>query len=713
LTSSFPAAAIEIDHGLTRLQERMALEGEAEAAARDLPDGMVSMFVDGDVDEALVHGLGGGVGAAGGPYRTVRIPAVALRRFLASHGLRKAQLAQRVEPQTISSVPATGATSYWTVSPTGTFTGKTGKNIIVGIIDTGIDFRHKDFKKADGTTRILNLWDQTVTAVPPLGFTYGTEWLPLAINTGLCTQVDPTGHGTFIAGVAAGNGRGTGAGLPAFRYVGMAPEADLIVVNAVMYDTYLADGVKYVFQKAQALGKPAVCLIAAGKRTGPHDGTDPSEITISNLVQTYGPNRLVVNAMGNWGASAFHAKATPSPGTPKTITLTMPTFSQTGDLSMDLDGWYESTNNFSISIRTPAGTTVGPVAYNSFIDTETSDAGFYISNGRATNVQGDRQVSIIFRKSTTSMQLKPGTYTITATAVSGTGDVDFWIGDYFLNGGVPGFATGMDQFRTAITPATADSSVSVAAYTFRTTWVGANGQTYGLSGSPVLNDIATWSGRGYRRDNQLIPDIAGPGQAIGSTRSAWGSVSSTLILPDSVHMIRTGTSVAAAHVAGALALELQVHKEASPARNLSAKMAKQLLATRALRDAFTGTTPNAIWGNGKLKLTASGAVGVEDALGSFFEFVAPFPNPSVSSTTFQFSLRAEDMAAAGRQLELRLLDVRGRLVRTVPATATLGPQRITWDGRDESGARVPPGVYFANLLVGDRSESRKFVRVDP
>ncbi|MEO8108250.1 MAG: S8 family serine peptidase, partial [Actinomycetes bacterium] len=669
----------------------------------------VSMFVSGDVDENLVIALGGGVVSSESAYRTVRVPAVALGRFLESQGLQSAQLAQRVEPQTIASVPATGANSYWTVSPTGTFTGSTGKGVIVGIIDTGIDFRHKDFKKADGTTRILNIWDQSKNSTPPTGFTYGTEWTSAQINAGTCTQTDGNGHGTFIAGVAAGNGRGTIPALAAFRYVGMAPEADLIVVNAIMYDTYFADGVKYVFQKAQALGKPAVCLIASGRRTGPHDGTDPSEIMISSLVTTNGPNRLVVNAMGNYGASNLHARATPRTGTPGVVTLTLPTFNQTGDLSMDIDSWYESSNNFSITIKTPSGATVGPVTLGNYLNAETANAGFYISNGRTSNSQGDRQLTIIIRKSATSAALSAGVYTITATSVSGTGDIDFWAGDYFLNGGVPAFTGGVDPDRTAITPATADSAISVGAYTFRTTWIGANGTTYGLSGAPVINAIASFSGRGYRRDSRLMPDITAPGQAIGSSRSAWGSVSGTLILPDSVHMIRTGTSVAAAHVAGAMALELQVHKTAN--RNLSVQMAKLILASRSLKDSFTGTTPNSIWGNGKLKLTTSGAVGVDDAIFAAFHFAAPFPNPSIASTTFEFSIRAEDLGDAGRRTEVQLIDASGRRVRTLPGIAKVGPQRIAWDGRDDGGVLAPAGVYFAKLMVGDRSDSRKFVRI--
>jgi hypothetical protein len=702
--------AVALDAGLTKLTQRMTAGEDPGSIVTQFPDGMVSMFVQGDLDEPMLQSLGGGVGTAVGPYRTIRVPAVALDRFLASRGLRTAQLAEAFEPQTINTAPSTGANTLWSVTPQGAFSGTTGKGVIVGIIDTGIDFRHKDFKKADGTTRILNIWDQTFNSTPPTGFAYGAEWSAAQINAGQCTQVDGNGHGTFIAGVAAGNGQGTIAGLPAYRYVGMAPEADIIVVKSYMYDTYYCDAVKYVFQKAQALGKPAVCLIAAGKRDGPHDGTDPSEITISNLVRDYGPNRLVVTAMGNYGASPIHGRTHIPDLQSSTVSFNIPTLNQAGDISMNLQGWYESGNSFSITLRTPRGYVVGPVQRSVYLDTETGDAGVIVSNGGLMNPQGDRRVDIVIRRSAAGLQITPGTYQITITSVTGSGDVDFWIADYSLNGAVPTITAGLDFGHTVITPATADSTISVGAFTYRSSWLAANGTTYGLSGSPVVNDIAAWSGRGFRRDGAQSPDITAPGQAIGSSRSGWASVSGSLILPDSVHMIRTGTSVAAAHVAGALALELQSYKNAN--RNLSVKMAKQLLGSLALKDSYTGASPNEIWGYGKLHLT-NGVTGVDEAVAERFQFSAPFPNPSVNSATFQFALGAGDLAEASRRLELQLVDVRGRLVRSIRGVVTPGSQRLVWDGLDSSGQRTSAGIYFANLVVGDKIATRKLVRITP
>ena len=90
----------------------------------------------------------------------------------------------------------------------------TGEGVIIGIYDTGIDFNSDDFKNEDGTTRILNIWDQITSGNPPdpVLFNYGYEWTETDINNGYCTEKDSSGHGTHVARIAAGNGRSTGNG---------------------------------------------------------------------------------------------------------------------------------------------------------------------------------------------------------------------------------------------------------------------------------------------------------------------------------------------------------------------------------------------------------------------------------------------------------------------------------------------------------------------
>lgn len=94
--------------------------------------------------------------------------------------------------------------------------GYKGENVVIGLIDSGIDITHEDFKNPNGTTRILFLWDQLDTQGPhPFGYDYGTEWTSADINNGICDETDNLGHGTTVSGIACGNGRATGNGQPA------------------------------------------------------------------------------------------------------------------------------------------------------------------------------------------------------------------------------------------------------------------------------------------------------------------------------------------------------------------------------------------------------------------------------------------------------------------------------------------------------------------
>ena len=113
-----------------------------------------------------------------------------------------------------------------------------GKGTLIGIVDSGIDYENAEFRNEDGTTRIVSLWDQSVNGRPPAGYLAGTEYTREQIDAALATEdkevrrqmvktSDVSGHGTAVAGIAAGNGRGS----EGRRFRGAAPEAELIIVK--------------------------------------------------------------------------------------------------------------------------------------------------------------------------------------------------------------------------------------------------------------------------------------------------------------------------------------------------------------------------------------------------------------------------------------------------------------------------------------------------
>jgi subtilisin family serine protease len=187
-----------------------------------------------------------------------------------------------------------------------TLPGYKGKNVVIGVIDTGLDFGHPDFKDSLGNTRVKFLWDQkfAVASNTPQPYNYGQEWDSLQIMLGNCTSTDYSngGHGTKVTGVAAGNG------ISEFKYRGIAPEADIIFVAIDFNNTTnqtISDAVNYIYEKANQLGKPCVINCSLGDYYGSHDGTDLQAQYIGGLAAAQ-PGRAMVAANGNAGNIPFH-----------------------------------------------------------------------------------------------------------------------------------------------------------------------------------------------------------------------------------------------------------------------------------------------------------------------------------------------------------------------------------------------------------------------
>lgn len=188
--------------------------------------------------------------------------------------------------------------------------GYTGKGVIIGVVDTGIDFNHPDFRDASNVSRVVRFWDQTMPddANSPQPYGYGFVWDSTSINNGTCTSNDASGHGSTVAGQAAGNGLACG------QNKGMAPEATIIAVktdfNRANWTLTVADACDYIFKVADSLDMPAVVNLSLGSYFGSHDGNDPASEMIETLLdEKYG--RIVVSAAGNSGEYApYHQTST-------------------------------------------------------------------------------------------------------------------------------------------------------------------------------------------------------------------------------------------------------------------------------------------------------------------------------------------------------------------------------------------------------------------
>jgi subtilisin family serine protease len=697
----------------------MSAEPDARVAA-PLPSavsyengaGWADVWLLGAVDPDRIRALGGEVHTVAGAVMTARVPLAALAALEQVAGLERAQLAEPVTFQSDVSTHEIGADQLWGGPPPSySPTGVTGKRVVIGIVDTGIDPKHPDFRTASGT-RIKWLWDQNFgyTAPPPSGYSYGSEYSQAAINSGQWGGGDVNGHGTHMAGVAAGNGRGTGNGKPAYTYLGAAPEADLVVVSlryasdGSVTDDKVLDAVRYVFQKAAALGEPAVVLLSVSKCTGPHDGRDPLDLGITALT---GPGKLVCAAAGNYGGKSRHAEWTSvSSGQTGTLTFSIPAYTPSGVAAdaVQIEGWYDASANYSVSIVTPGGQTIGPVARGGTTTVNSASGIVKIGNGDYTSANGAYRVSLyVYRGSITYPQLAAGTWTIRMTsAASGSHRLDAWLTAYMLGGTLPAFVAGMSETRLVGSPATADGVLAVGAYSTKRTWTAVDGKSYSYS-LAALHDLASYSSPGPRRDGQRVPQVAAPGYGVSSSRSTQWYPSTMYFMPDSAHAIQNGTSVAAAGAAGVLAMLLQSNATLTPAAAVTQ------ITQRALADSYTGAVPNDRWGWGKLRAVAS-TTGVGDPDGPQVRFALRSANPVRGPVSFALSLAPEDIAS-GQPARIAIVDVNGRRVATLRAEPVPGPQTLTWDGRRADGERAVPGVYWARLQAGPQESTLKFVRL--
>lgn len=289
-----------------------------------------------------------------GNVATVDIPVRALEMIANHPNVVRIEEARKLKPRLDISVPETGANSVWGSSMRPLlppWVGNTGQNVVVGIVDSGIDLDHADFKDSLGKTRILYLWDQTVNGTHPT-VSYGDECTKQQIDVGACKQADTDGHGTHVMGIAAGNGSATGNGRPAYQYIGMAPEANLIVVKTDFWGTHIIiDGVNYIEAKAASPELLVVINLSLGGHFGPHDGTSYLETAIDNAS---GTGQVIVTAAGNEATDQIHASGTvANDRVGPTVGFSVP--SGSSDILLDL--WYTGVDQMGVKVTSPPGGT--------------------------------------------------------------------------------------------------------------------------------------------------------------------------------------------------------------------------------------------------------------------------------------------------------------------------------------------------------------------
>ncbi|WP_367566679.1 S8 family peptidase [Lacrimispora sp.] len=460
-----------------------------------------------------------------------------------------------------------------------------GRGIIVGVIDTGIDYSHQAFLNNDGTSRILSIWDQSVqTGVPPEGFTFGSEYLRESINIALRSDnpldivptTDPVGHGTAIASIAVGRPN------LEMDFSGVVPEAELVVVklkdakqslkaisfvpqDSICYqESDIILGVRYLEAFSLAINRPLVICISLGSSEGGHDGSG----ALSNYLNFSArlPGIGVSISAGNEGNSRRHYFNS----------TTVPPFYNDFELRIGeadrvffMEIWPYALARLSIDISSPNREStqqifpaIGDCRLFTFIFTPTR---IWVNNVIFEEETGDQLILLrfqdplpgIWRIRAASMEEEPLSFHAWLPAGDLLSDETFFL--------VPNPDT------TITSPGNGVNQLTVTAY------------------NQFNDSILAESSRGYTRNGLVKPDIAAPGYQIPCA------------LPGNRYGTLTGTGAAAAHAAGGIAMILEW---AIPRGNYTSMTGYDVssLIIRGARRTSPIVYPNNIWGYGQLDI---------------------------------------------------------------------------------------------------------------
>lgn len=496
-----------------------------------------------------------------------------------------------------------------------------GKGIIMGFIDTGLDWTHPDFlNPTDNSTRILALWDQTkpVNSFTPSKYGYGQDWDSNEIMQGLSTNNDQYGHGTTVAGAGCGNGFANGLNK------GVAPEADIIAVesnfNAANWLGTVTDAVEYIYYIADSLNKPCVINASLGTYLGSHDGLDPYALYIDSLINRKKGHLMVASAgnSGNWGK--YHLQSQVDSDTAFTWFTNNPS-SAFGGPSVFFEVWSDTADfnqlDFTIGVDN-ISTQFDNRGKGNYFNINTNLGGVNYDTIRNSN--NDQLATVQYWS-----ELRDGQYLLQVYLPApdssqynfrfetvGTGKYDCWTSSIFGMSNIIEYTGGISNFSEEHKYINPDNSKTIVSSFQCSPSVITVGNYYNDSGYVNLDstwtsnggtrgNLAETSSKGPTRDNRLKPEIAASGHGVNSALPLdlityyvnHPTLDSTLAV-GGMHRRNGGTSMASPIVAGVGALLLEKCNLVTPS------VFKNALMNSAYSDNFTGTLPNSSFGYGKL-----------------------------------------------------------------------------------------------------------------
>ncbi|MCW5921361.1 MAG: S8 family serine peptidase [Saprospiraceae bacterium] len=572
------------------------------------------------------------------------------------------------------SIPDIKANQLWSRSGD-VWSGNTGKDVIIGVVDTGIDYVHKSFRKADNSSRILSIWDQTLTPVPPHESSPGTVNTPggsVTLNYGVeyvredagnpnrptikkaldnsnpysvVRHKDTDGHGSHVAGIAGGDGSQSDACCGAYTYIGVAPEAEFIIVRLIG----LTDGdpsapagsgnsklnaIRYILDRAN--GRPCVINLSLGSDLGARDGSGIEEQRVETIVGQYANKMAIIQAASNDGDRKRHVYGYVPDNDTADIFFKIP-LDNADTLSLEVR--YNG-NHLDAALK-PPGRTFNAADWQWVTPGNTrTNLDYNGTNGLVLD-NGNNETSVI------QITLSPpangkntsGVWTLRLrNNTSADTDIHAWCeAGIKFNAPTADDATIHISSRSTISPdASGKNVIVVGAYA---TEGSRKGQLAGFSSrGPALDTTVP--------DSQNIrPHISAPGVAVTSVATdkyrsddIWDTICCCDCCQD-YYTNMNGTSMATPHVAGAAALMFQKNNDLDWTQILDSL--KNTARTDVPdNDDKVPPLPNNNWGWGKLDVKAA----VDAVPNPPAPFRAPTPPPAepvvVRMTADQASLTA-------------------------------------------------------------------------
>jgi len=504
-----------------------------------------------------------------------------------------------------------------------------GTGVVVGILDGGIYWQHGDFRKLqDSTTRIRFIWDQDATGLSsPAPYNYGNQWNWIDIDNGNCTHVPPAsdfGHGTCVAGIAAGNSQSTKGTFYENKFIGVAPEAEIIAVKVKINDDdflgHVADAVDYVFKKADALGKPCVINTSIGTYYGSHDGTDLATQLIEVLLEER-KGRVLVAAGGNGGHIPHHLGY----NVPSDSAYTFFKYNS-GASEAYFDLWADTADfnqvQFTVGCNDATGNNLGRLSYFTVKGDFNPPPGVGVIlnrnlfNGPTLLGQISMQATLEGNKYHVEFLIKTTlTSNLWRLQTTGTGKFDLWSSSSLIGTSdmLDSIAGNYIQFpnyqhpdfnKTIVSSwQCSDKVITVGNYTLHEGYLDLDSNYVDLLAAPynqIVGKRFQTSSFGPTRDGRLKPDV----MATGSTTIATGDAGFIALATSPSNRVKVsitkrhirngGTSMASPIVAGIAALYLEKRPTARWDE------IKQVIINTAIKDGFTGSTSNNEYGHGKV-----------------------------------------------------------------------------------------------------------------